>query len=129
VTVWRLAGADWERWLERPAKWAGAALAPAGEHGEATWTLIAGEVWACAGADGWQRVAVPEGAETVIGLAQNGAVRCLMAGQTLYRRTGDGDWEAFPLPETAAGPVDLLATGDGAAYWLDAAGTLWRLDP
>jgi len=126
VTIWRHSGDAWEVWLERPAGWAGAAVAPAA--GGMTSTLIAGEVWVNRNGADWEQVSIPEDAGTVVALAQTGDVQCVVAGRAVLCRAGAGEWESYPLSEAAANPVDVLILADGATLLLDAAGTLWKLE-
>jgi photosystem II stability/assembly factor-like uncharacterized protein len=135
ISLWRRPGGAWECWLERPARWAGAALAPGGPRGERTWAVIAGEVWASRGGARWEQVSTPEDAGTVVALAQSGDTRSLVAGRTVLREAGAGDlasaapeWNVYLLPDAAASPVDLLNLVDGSLLLLDAAGTIWRLE-
>jgi photosystem II stability/assembly factor-like uncharacterized protein len=128
VTVWRRPEDGWERWLERPARWAGAALAPAKALGEQTWVVIAGEAWSFSEAAGWEQVVTPEDAGVVVAVAQTGGVRSLIAGRTVLRAAQGGEWQSFALPEAIAGPVDLLNLVDGSTLLLDAVGTIWRLE-
>jgi photosystem II stability/assembly factor-like uncharacterized protein len=125
ITVWRLTDGGWEGWLERPAKWAGAALAPAGTNGEETWAVIAGEVWAHRGSAGWREETLPAEAGAAVGLAQRGDVHCLIAGRAVLVQDADGEWETLSLPEAAAAPVDVVVRPDDGLLLLDAAGTLW----
>jgi hypothetical protein len=127
ISVWRRSGEAWECWLERPAGWAGVALAPAGPRGERTWAVIAGEVWASGGGARWEQVSTPEDAGTVVALAQSGGTRSLVAGRAVLREAGP-EWETYPLADGAANPVDLLNMADGSVLLLDAAGTIWRLE-
>ncbi len=127
VTLWRHIVGDWESWLVRPAKWAGAAVAPTGVRGEDCWAVIAGEVWA-AGPAGWEQVTLPEGTEPAVALARRGDTCALITGRAVLRRRAGGVWESHGLPGGAAGPVDLSVLASDAVLCLDAAGTLWRLE-